>query len=36
MSNLRKTLRGRLPYQYGQVAINTEVVRFAYRKAARL
>ena len=34
LRELRKTLRGRLPDQYGQIVINTEGVRFASEKAA--
>jgi len=34
LRELRKTLRGRMPYQYGQIVINTEGVRFASEKAA--
>ncbi len=34
LKELRKTLHGRLPYQYGQIVINTEGVRFASEKAA--
>ncbi|MGM0652107.1 MAG: B12-binding domain-containing radical SAM protein [Bacillota bacterium] len=34
LKELRKALRGRLPYPYGQIVINTEGVRFASEKAA--
>ncbi len=34
LKELRKTLRGKLPSQYGQIVINAEGVRFASEKAA--